>query len=64
MVEVVSLSCEYDFTSDHLTDSVFLCSLSSPNSVTYLAQLHGTLQANVHQLSDISQDEFHIQTKI
>ena len=57
-VQVVSSSCGCDFTSDRLTDSVFLCSSSSPNSVTYQAQLHGTPQANVYELADIIQEDF------
>ena len=49
--------CGCEFTSGHLTDSVFLCSSSSPNSVTYQALLHGTPQANVSQLIKIIEEE-------
>ena len=60
---MVSSSCGCDINSDHLTDSVFLCTSSSPNSVTYQAQLHGTLQANVYQLAEIIQEEFYTKRK-
>ena len=63
IVQVVSSSCGCAFISDCVTDSVFLCSSTSPNSVTYQAQLHGTLQANVYQLADIIQDEFYTKRK-
>ena len=46
----ISSSCGCGFTSDHITDSVFLCSSCSSNSVNYQAQLHGIPQANVSQL--------------
>ena len=59
IVSIVSSSCGCGFTSDHLTDSVFLCSSSSPNSVTYQAQLHGTPQANVSQLMNIITEELY-----
>ena len=42
--------CSCAFTADQLTDRVFLCHPSSPQSVTYRAQLHGTLQAPVTDL--------------
>ena len=57
IVSTVSSLCGCGFTSDHVTDSVFLCTSSSPNSVTYQAQLHGTPQANVSQLIDIIAEE-------
>ena len=57
LMRTVSSSCGCDFTSGHLTDSVFLCSSSSPNSLTYQAQLHGTPQANVSQLIVIIEQE-------
>ena len=63
IVQAVSSTCGCDFTSDHLTDSVFLCSSSSPNSVTYQAQLHGTPQANASQLAEIIHDEFYTKRK-
>ena len=53
----ISSSCGCGFTSDHITDSVFLCSSSSSNSVTYQAQLHGSPQANVSQLIIIIREE-------
>ena len=61
--QVVSSTCGCDFTSDRLTDSVFLCSSSSPNSVIYQAQLHGTIQANVYQLANIIHEEFYTKRK-
>ena len=62
-VRTVSSSCGCGFNSGHLTDSVFLCSLSSPNSVTYQAQLHGTPLANVSQLIKIIEEEL-LQEKV
>ena len=59
IVSTVSSSCGCGFTSGHLTDSVFLCSSFSPNSVTYQAQLHGTPQANVSQLIKIIAEELY-----
>ena len=56
-MSAVSSLCGCEFTSGHLTDSVFLCSSSSPNSVTYQALLHGTPQANVSQLIKIIEEE-------
>jgi len=57
IVSTVLDKCGCDFTSDQLTESVFLCSSSSPNSITYQVQLHGTLQANVSQILKIIQEE-------
>ena len=54
-MNTLSLKCNCEFSSAHITDNVFLCDPSSPGSVTYQAQLHGTLQANVSQLVDIMQ---------
>ena len=62
IVSTVSSNCGCGFTSDHLTDSVFLCSSSSPNSVTYQAQLHETPQANVSQLMNIITEELYKET--
>ena len=56
-VRTVSSSCECGFNSGHLTDSVFLCSSSSPNSVTYQAHMRGTPQANITQLINIIEEE-------
>ena len=50
IVEFMADRCACDFTADRLTDRVFLCHPSSPQSVTYQAQLHGTLQAPVTDL--------------
>ena len=50
IVEFVAAGCGCDFTVDRLTDRVFLCPPSSPQSVTYQVQLHGTLQAPVTDL--------------
>ncbi len=55
LVNLVSLQCGCDFTTSQLTDRVFLCDPSSPNAVTYQAQLHGTRHANVSQLASIIQ---------
>ena len=64
LVRTISSSCGCGFSSSHLTDSVFLCSSSSPNSVTYQAQLHGTPQANVSQLIDIVKEERKMSIKV
>ena len=50
IVEFMAAGCGCDFTADRLTDRVFLCPPSSPQSVTYQVQLHGTLQAPVTDL--------------
>ncbi len=55
LVNLVSTQCGCDFTTSQLTDRVFLCDPSSPNAVTYQAQLHGTRHANVSQLASIIQ---------
>ena len=47
IVKFMAGRCACAFTADRLTDRVFLCHPSSPQSVTYQAQLHGTLQAPV-----------------
>ena len=57
IVSRLSSSCGCGFTSDLLTDSVFLCSSSSSNSVTYQTQLHGTPQANASQLIKIVEEK-------
>ena len=57
VVRTVSSNCGCGFTSDHFTDSVFLCSSSSPNSVTYQAHMRGTPQANITQLINIMEEE-------
>ena len=53
IVKFMASRCACTFTSDRLTDRVFLCYPSSPRSVTYHAQLHGTLQAPVTDLINI-----------
>ena len=50
IVKFMAGRCACTFTADQLTDRVFLCHPSSPQSVTYQAQLHGTLQAPVTDL--------------
>ena len=50
IVEFMAGRCACAFTADRLTNRVFLCHPSSPQSVTYQAQLHGTLQAPVTDL--------------
>ena len=49
-MKLIAASCGCDFTADRLTDRVFLCPPSSPQSVTYQVELHGTLQAPVTDL--------------
>ena len=46
----MAANCDCDFSVDRLTDRVFLCHPSLPQSVTYQAILHGTLQATVADL--------------
>lgn len=50
IVESIVPLCGCDFREDRITDRVFQCFSSSPQSVTYHAQLHGTLNANVSEL--------------
>ncbi len=52
----VDSRCGCEFREDYITDRVFQCFPSSPHTVTYHAQLHGTLQANVSQLSTALQE--------
>ena len=56
IVKFVATNCECDFTTDRLTDRVFLCHSSSPQSITYQTQLHGTLQAPVAELIAMLQE--------
>ena len=56
IVQFVATNCECDFTADRLTDRVFLCHSSSPQSITYQTQLHGTLQAPVADLIAMIQE--------
>ncbi len=42
--------CGCAFSEDRIVDRVFQCFPSSPQSVTYHAQLHGTLNANASEL--------------
>ena len=64
IVTFMLATCNCDFTSDHLTNRVFLCDSSSPQSVSYQTQLHGTLQANVSQLITILQQWISSGTKL
>lgn len=50
IIDNVVPRCGCDFTEDRITERVFQCFPSSPHTVTYHAQLHGTLQAPVPQL--------------
>ena len=50
IVEFMAGRCACTFTADQLTDRVFMCYSSIPQSVTFRAQLHGTLQAPVTDL--------------
>ena len=56
IVKFMAANCDCDFTADRLTDRVFLCHPSSPQSVTYQAQLHGTLKASVADLIAMIQE--------
>ena len=56
IVKFMASRCACVFTADQLTDRVFLCHPSSPQSVTYRAQLHGTLQATVTDLITIIEE--------
>ncbi len=53
LVENVNDRCECAFSEDRITNGVFQCFPSSPRSVTYHAQLHGTLNANITELFTI-----------
>ena len=50
LVDHVEGGCGCGFREDRVTDGTFNCFPSSPHSVTYHAQLHGTRSANVSQL--------------
>lgn len=52
----VALRCGCDFTEEHITNRVFQCFPSSPNTVTYHAQLHNTPQASASQLLTVMQE--------
>ena len=56
ILEFMVSRCGCDFTADQLTDRVFLCPPSSPQSVTYQVQLHGTLQAPVTDLITLMEE--------
>lgn len=58
IVDNVVQRCGCNFREDRVTDRVFQCFQSSPHTVTYHAQLHGTLQANVSQLLTAMQEWF------
>ena len=55
LVKFLADNCGCDFTTDRVTDRLFLCYPSSPQSVTYQAQLHGTLQTPVTDLITLLQ---------
>ena len=50
IVKFLAVRCACAFTADRVTDRVVLFHPSSPQFVTYQAQLHGTLQAPVTDL--------------
>ena len=50
LVENVVPRCGCDFSEDHITNRVFQCFSTSPQSVTYYTQLHSTLNANASEL--------------
>ena len=50
IVENIDRLCGCGFSDDRITDGVFLCSPTSPQTVTYRAQLHSTRNTNVSQL--------------
>ena len=49
-MKFMAANCDCNFSVDRLTDRMFVCHPSSPQSVTYQALLHGTLQAPVADL--------------
>ncbi len=56
LVENVIPRCGCAFSEDRIMDRVFQCFPSSPQSVTYHAQLHGTLNANASELFTAMQE--------
>ena len=52
----VASRCGCDFREDRITNRVFRCFPSSPQFVTYHAQLHSTHNANASELISILQD--------
>ena len=50
VVHGVTSLCGCDFTEDYITDGVFQCFPSSPQAVTYHAQLHSTNNISATQL--------------
>ena len=50
IVQNVVSRCECDFTEDQVTDRVFQCFPSSPQTVTHHAQLHMTQDTSVMEL--------------
>ena len=50
IVQNVVSRCECDFTEDQVTDRVFQCFPSSPQTVTYHAQLHMTQDTSAMEL--------------
>ena len=56
IVMFVAASCHCEFTADHLTDRDFLCHPFNPQSFTYQALLHGTIQVPVEELINILEE--------
>lgn len=56
IVDNMAARCGCSFTEDRITHRVFQCFPSSPDTVTYHALLHGTLQANVSYLLTVLQE--------
>ena len=48
--------CGCNFREDRIIDGVFYCFSSSPQSVIYHAQLHGTRNANITELTVVLED--------
>ena len=56
LINFMRANCGCDFTADRLTDRVFICHPSLPQSVIYEARLHGTRQANASRLLTILEE--------
>lgn len=50
IVDNVTIRCGCNFTEDCITDQMFYCFPSSPNTIIYHAKLRGMLQVNASQL--------------
>ena len=55
-MENILSRCGCNFREDRITNGVFECFSSSPESVTYYAQLHGTRNANITKLIGALED--------